>query len=296
VNWSQNATSKYDNDMGIRKKRSGRKKKWPPLSDQQLELCPYGDKTCSVCQLPPQDIKILHRLKNEDKYSYRKLREYIVRNYTIRPDFTVLTKHFKEHLGENIAKTLEKVVKKEKHTEIIEALHPMDADIIEHTNKDIENAYGQLVKMAASYTKDIEKLQREITKLLKTKNIAGELKGLSAIELLERLAKLNKEARDQVRDVSALRAPKIMVAQVIESFINEIIGEVSTVLTNLCGELQHEILEELKANYAEDKISNDTFANLFMKTALDYRDRMISLKRQQMAAASAALSEMEKII
>lgn len=282
--------------MANPKPRKRRGKKWPPLSDQQLELCPYGDRTCSLCQLPPQDIKIIHRLKNDDKYSYRKLREYILGNYNIRPDFTVLTTHFKKHLGEGIDKTLEKVEKKEKHAEIIEVLHPMDEAVAAHTNKDIENAYGQLVKMASSYTRNVEHLQRKISKLLKTKDIDAELEGLSAIELLERLAKLNKEARDQVRDVSALRAPKIMVAQVIESFINEVIGEVSTILTTLCGELQNEILEELKANYAEDKISSDTFANLFRRTAIDYRDRMISLKRQQMAAASAALSEMEKII
>jgi len=282
--------------MAIQKPRKRHGKKWPPLSDQQLELCPYGDKTCSVCQLPPKDIKIIHRLKNDEKYSYRKLREYIVRNYDIHPDFTVLTTHFKNHLGERIEQALEKIEKKEVHAEIIEMLHPMDSDLVVHTNKDIENAYGQLVKMAASYTRNVEKLQREISKILKTKDIASELQGLSAIELLERLARLNKEARDQVRDVSALRAPKIMVAQIIESFINEVIGEVSTILTTLCGELQHSVLEELKANYAEDKVSSDTFANLFRKTALDYRDRMLSLKRQQLAEASAALSEMEKII
>jgi hypothetical protein len=107
---------------------------------------------------------------------------------------------------------------------------------------------------------------------------------------------LNKESRDFVKEVSALRAPKVMVAQFLESFIDDVLREMSELISNLCGALQFDITNELTELKHPNILSAETFANIFKKTALDFRDRMINLKRQQLSDAMAALQDLEKII
>jgi hypothetical protein len=87
-----------------------------------------------------------------------------------------------------------------------------------------------------------------------------------------------------------------MVAQFLESFIDDVIKELSFILSNMCGEMQFEIANEIADAGHPGLIGNETFAKTFRKTALDYRDRMINLKRQKMADAVAALQDLEKLL
>ena len=171
-----------------------------------------------------------------------------------------------------------------------------DHEIQIRTDADIENAYQSLVKMASQYTKNVCDLQSEIIGIIKKKDIKGELTGLSAIELLDRLAKLNREARSQVKDISNLRGPNVMIATVLETFINSAINEMSGILTNLCGELNFEIIEALKTHKMQAAIPTETFTSLFKNVASNYRTAMLNLKRQTLTNALAALSDMEKVI
>ena len=67
-------------------------------------------------------------------------------------------------------------------------------------------------------------------------------------------------------------------------------------ISNLCGALQFDITNELTELKHPNILSAETFANIFKKTALDFRDRMINLKRQQLSDAMVALQDLEKII
>jgi len=285
-----------EQDISTPAQSNKHRKRWPELSPEQIEIAPYGQKTCRLCQLPPPDLKLLNVLRFEQGMTYRKMREYMKEKYEISPDFTELTKHFKKHVGDMVGGKVVALETTEKYPEIIEILHPMEQELAVKTNQDIEKAYGKLVQMTTMFTKNLERLTNIIDEIIREKDIKTEIKGLSAIELLERLAKLNKEARDQVKDVSSLRAPKVMVAQILEAFINNVIGETSVILTNTCGEIQYAIQEELKDSSAMANVSDKIFQRLFRKAALDYRDRMLGIKRTQLAEAMTALNEMEKII
>jgi predicted transcriptional regulator len=152
--------------------------------------------------------------------------------------------------------------------------------------------------MAHTYTKRIQKVQDLLEDHLdkrKSEDIEEEFEAQNMQSLLEKQAKLNKEAREFVKEVSALRAPKVMVAQFLESFIDDTIKEVSVLLGNLAEGLHHDLNEELtEAGY--NTLDSEMYKKVFRNLALEYRDRMINLKRQHMSSALSALQDLEKII
>lgn len=271
-----------------------------PLTPEALELCPYGDPKCRLCGLPAESIKDLNKKWFDDKFGYNRIRIHIKEQYRMGVDFTDLNHHFNRHvLGKH--KLQHELVKRGKirHPEVVEALQTIDAGVQIRVNKDIEKAYDQLVKMAGAYTHKVRKLQEKIGLTIDKRDLDDELDEeldhVSAMDLLEKLARLNKEARDFVKEVSALRAPKVMVAQILEGFIDSVILEMGKIVTTMCGELQYDITAE-HSETTEGKLAPETFANIFKKTAVHYRERMINLKRQKMADAMSALQDMEKII
>jgi hypothetical protein len=281
------------------KKKSGRPRiTYPPLTEAQLDLCPNGDPRCRLCQLRPDQIKELHRQRFEEKLTYIKLRQYIKDTFNMGEDYTRISKHFNKHLnGAQLAK--QKLQKRKKDAplpDVMKALEPISSEVKISTTGELEKAYEQLVKMAQTFTDKVHKVQSKIAITVDKKDLDDELEGVPVLELLEKQAKLNKEAREFVKEVSILRAPKVMVAQFLESFIDAVIKEISILISNLAGELKHDITAELVDAGQTDILSDSTFADIFKKMALDYRDRMINLKRQKMADALAALQDLEKLI
>ena len=271
-----------------------------PLSAEQIVQSPYGDVKCRLCHLQPDQLQMLHKKKLEEKLSYKAIRDWIKEHFKIGVDFTEINLHFNRHvLGKHL---LEQVLVKPKdfRPEVMRALEPISSGIKVVTSDDLEKAYEALVKMAQTFVGKTKLLQEKIaikfTERDKSGMLAQELDAHSMMDLLEKQAKLNKESREFIKEVSALRAPKVMVAQFLEAFMDDILRELSRVFNDLCQELMFEVISELADSGHPGAIGKETFAKVFRKSALDYRDRMINLKRQKMADAMAALEDLEKII
>lgn len=279
-------------------KKSKRRWTYPPLTDAQLLLCPNGDPKCRLCQLRPEQIKELHRQRFEEKLTFRQIRQYIKDTFGMGEDFTRINNHFNKHLKmTRLAKQRLASRKKDApYPEIMKALEPMSTDVKVTTSGELEKAYEQLVKMAQTFTEKVYKVQDKIAITIEGRNLDDEIDGVPVLTLLEKQSKLNKEAREFIKEVSILRAPKVMVAQFLESFIDAVIKDLSVLISNLAGELKHDITAELLDAGHPDVLSDMVYANIFKKMALDYRDRMVNLKRQKMADALTALQDLEKLI
>jgi hypothetical protein len=257
-----------------------------------IEILPGKHDKCKLCNLDIKDVRYLNRLRFEKKYSYDKIARHIEKRFGLRYTAEKVKLHFKLHAME----VKELVRAQIQFPEIVDALHPLEKTVRVKVDEEIEQAYRMLVQMAHQYTTQVKDLQEEARKIIKDKNITMELEGLSAIELLDRIAKLNREAREQVKDISAIRAPKVMVAQLLENYMNVIIREVSKVLSQLCGELYYAIQENTRGTNFEQMVPLEVFQDIFSRIGQHYKDRVMTVKRQQLADALSALKDMEKIL
>lgn len=271
---------------------------YPPLTEEQQALCPFGDPKCKLCQLPPKLLKQVHAKRLDENMSYAKIAKTLKVKLNLDVQPPSISQHFKQHVhGEAITQQVLKKKERE-NAHVTRALQPITEAVKITTSSDIEKAYESLVKMAHQYTKRIQKVQDLLeTHISKRpeKDINEEFEAQNIQELLEKQAKLNKEAREFVKEVSALRAPKVMVAQFLESFIDDTIKEISVLLGNLAEGLHHDLNEEL-TDQGFNTLDNDLYKKVFRNLALEYRDRMINLKRQHMSSALSALQDLEKII
>lgn len=274
------------------------KKEHKPLSEAQLKLCPYGDPKCRLCKLPPKDIEELHRKRFVEKLTYAKLRVYVKERYGIGEDYTRLSNHFNKHvMGKDlIDKVLAQRSRKVKYPEVTAIIKTINDDVKIRTTGELEKAYESLVKMAKVFTERVRKLQDTIEIDLAQRDVREEIKLTSALDLMEKQAKLVKEAREFVKDIGSLRAPKVMVAHFLESFIDTVIKEMSVIIGNIAAELKYSINGELAEAGYEDIVSEATYAKIFKKIAEDYRDKMIAVKKHQMSDALSTLQDLEKII
>jgi len=282
----------------VKKKPGKHRTVYPPLTDAQLALCPNGDPRCRLCQLRPEQIVELHRQKFEEKLTYAQMLKYIRKTFNMGEDFTRISRHFNKHL-KNAQLAVQKLATRQKdvaYPELMKALEPISTDVKITTSGALEKAYEQLVKMAQTFTDKVFTVQNKIALTIEGRDLDDEIDGVPVLELLEKQSRLNKEAREFIKEVSILRAPKVMVAQFLESFIDAVIKELSILISNLAGELKHDISAELLDAGHPDLLSDVTYANIFKKMALDYRDRMVNLKRQKMADALSALQDLEKLI
>lgn len=278
-----------------------RKKVYPPLTPEQLEVCPYGDAKCRICQLRPDQIKDIHNKKFKEKYSYSQIRDYIKENYGIGDDYTRLGNHFNNHVfGKHVLKQAMTKKSDVVYPELMQAVESISKDVKVSTSNDLEKAYESLVKMAQTFVKRVDHIQDRIVGEIEQRDKDGtlttELSATSALEMLERVASLNKESRAFVKEISALRAPKVMVAQFLESFIDSVIRDVSVLVGQIAGDLKNNVDAELADSGYSGVLSDQSYAKVFRELAVEYKDRMLSLKREKMADAVASLQEMEKII
>jgi hypothetical protein len=280
-----------------KKKSPGRPRiTYPPLSKAQLALCPSGDDRCRLCQLRPDQIKELHRQRFKEKLTYKQIRLYIKDKFGMGEDYTRISNHFNRHVS---AKAIvQKLLKKDeaKYPELMGALDDISAEVTVATSGQLEKAYEQLVKMAQTFVDKTNKIQTKIAIEVDCRDLKEEIEDIPVMELLEKQAKLNKEAREFIKEVTMLRAPKVMVAQFLESFIDSVIKDMGYLLSNMAGELKHDISAELSDAGHAGLLSETTFADTFKRMALDYRDRMVNMKRQKMADALSALQDLEKLL
>jgi hypothetical protein len=271
---------------------------YPPLTEEQRKLCPFGEEKCKICQLPPKVIQQIHDARLKDGVTYTKIQKMLKTKLNLKVSTAYIGNHINHHVqGKEVTRAILAKKDKEKNN-VTKALEPITEAVKITTSTDIEKAYESLVKMAHTYTKRIQKVQDLLEDHLdkrKSEDIEEEFEAQNMQSLLEKQAKLNKEAREFVKEVSALRAPKVMVAQFLESFIDDTIKEVSVLLGNLAEGLHHDLNEELtEAGY--NTLDSEMYKKVFRNLALEYRDRMINLKRQHMSSALSALQDLEKII
>jgi len=266
-----------------------------PLPPENLEIAPYGDPKCRICQLPLEDLKKIHFLKLEDGYSYKKMREYLKEHYKIGNDYTYLTRHFKEHVRSDKASLL---LASSPNKAVVEVLLTHGRGLgTRKTDADIERNYDRLVQMSSDFLQQIEKCYKVLRlKMSDEAALEKELSERTPLELLNTVASLNRTVREQMKDINALRAPKLVVMQFLEDTIDKSISEVNETLTQMFTITQAEFTEFMRKQGIAEYVNDRVFVDIFKRVAMAYRERMTLLRRDQLNRASAALASLEKVL
>lgn len=274
------------------------KKVWPPLTEEQLQFCPFGVNRCKLCRAEPHVHEDMNNKKLKENMPYGKLRLYLRETYSIKADFKDLCDHFNIHV-KGIDKTKLVKVTKGISQETARELQNISGEVRVSTSEDLEKAYRTLVNMAADYTKSVRRLQDLINLEFDRRSqdeLKDEVKNINMLDLLDKLGKINKENREFVKEISMLRAPKVMVANFLESFINSLIKDFSALVANMAGELKNAIQEELSDAGHPNLIGDQVYANVFKIFAEDYRNRVMNMRRQHLGDAMSALQDLEKLV
>ena len=273
----------------------------PQISDtvpeENLKIVPFADPKCRLCRLPYESLSYLHTLRYKKKWPHSKLIEYIRAVHGMGENTNRLVAHFNHHTSEGkkdnlIKKTkVTRLSKMKLKKETLTQVEKFSPETHQETSKEVERAYRQLTTMTSDFTQAISKAAELLT--FDEKKVKKELKGMPYLVAMEKLAALQKAARDMVKDISMLRAPKIIVSQFLETALNEIIHDTGYVLASMCEEIQNSIVEQLNSG---NQITGETFAKVFSAAGIQYKEMMQTLKREQMTKANAALADLEKII
>lgn len=265
------------------------------LSKEVYEICEYADDRCLVCQLPLEILKEISKLRFKDGMVLRDIAKFLkARGYgKIWPTHadTHFTKHCRNITFNKLVPYNENV--NPKLAEIVSKSVNDKTDIAVKTQRDIDNAYTQLTRLIGKFANNLPEIQNVIDNRFADKEqIERDLKKIPILFLMEQFAALQKQSREQIRDIAQMRAPKVMVAQFLESSINEIIRDVSDLLKDSLAQIQQAVIEDAFAH----KDLNQTFVKVYQSIIVEYKGRMLSLKREAMARAVASLAEMEKVI
>ena len=271
-------------------------KKDPQLGPEYASLVPYGTSKCRICSLPIDQLKIVHELWFDKKIGYKNMRNYLKEHFGIGNDYTYLNKHFHRHTASDKSKLVKSSSTKKEVVEILLANEGLPLSKSEDDHK-IQNAYSQLVDMTTSFVGVVKKICKEMeVQTSDSSEFTKTLKNTDPMVLLNMYVNFNKAAREQVKDINALRAPKVMVMEIIENALDNSISEVNEVIGSLFRMVQEEVTHVLRAAGAERLIDDRLFSEIFKKIAMSYKDRILLLRRESLARAATALSEMEKII
>ena len=270
------------------------KKKLPPLSPEKLKICPGGDPTCPICRLGVEDLKYVNDLRIEKHWKHDQIRQYLKATFGISPNLNKLSAHFSKHTTAELQlqkpkqKSGKPKIKKTPVSKAIDTIPKVKRSI---SNQDMETAYTSLTQLANDFTQKVQKIYSVLN--LKDSNLKKMMKDVDPLTGMSVVAKLSKEARDLLKDLSALRAPKIVVAHFLESAVDQIISETGFVLSDISKKMQEDLLEAIRTNKT---ISTDIFDKIFQGAAIEYRDKMIALRRDQLSKATSTLADLEKLI
>ena len=259
----------------------------PPLSKPTLKLCPYADPKCWICQLPVGDIEVIHDLRLNKKWTFARLTTYVKDQYDLSRRKSSVETHFKRHIN-----PIGLNPNKEQHV-ISKAMQkiPKTSDVA--TNKDMETAYRGLTGMTADFTRRV--YHAFINLDIDEKRLNEELQEMSPLLALEWYSRLHKEARGQVRDIEALRSPRILISKFLDTAVSEVINQTGAVLSDLCTYIQEHAKQQVIGTPYENVIDDKTFVEVFKRVAIQYRDRMTLIRNEHMAKANSALTDLEKI-
>jgi len=276
------------------RKKGNYKKNYPPLSPEKLKICPGGTPVCPICRLGVEDLKYVNSLRIEKNWNHNQIRQYLKATFGISPNLNKLSDHYLRHIIAElqVQKPRNKSGKsKLKKTEVSKAIDTIPKVQRSISNVDMETAYKHLTQLAKDFTQKVQKVYSLLN--LKDKNLKDKLKDVDPLVGMEKVAKLSKEARELLKDLSALRAPKIVVAHFLEQAIDQIILETGYVLSDISKNAQEDLLEALRTHKT---ISTEIFKKVFALAARDYTERMINLRRDQLSKATSTLADLEKLI
>ena len=80
------------------------------LSPEQSELCPFGSPKCRICRMSPDRIKKTHDLRFKQKWSLRKIADFLSEKKWCGKDYKTLSEHFKKHVSLDYRKQINKGV------------------------------------------------------------------------------------------------------------------------------------------------------------------------------------------
>ena len=151
---------------------------YPPLTEEQRVLCPFGDPKCKLCQLPPKILKQIHTKRIDEEMQYSKISKTLKIKLNLDIPAPAISNHFRQHVhGESITQQVLKKKERE-NSHVTKALQPITEAVKITTSSDIEKAYESLVKIRG--VKFI--LQRPPTgEKLKNESISKALQLLSAL-------------------------------------------------------------------------------------------------------------------
>lgn len=268
------------------------------LPEENLREVPFGSSRCRFCNLPLEELKEIHRLFFEEHIGYKKMRLHIKEKYGWGNDFSSISKHFKKHcrLDANRSALVKSSTKNAMVAEVIQSC-PTGIQT-KRTNRNVEKAYDQLVKMTATFTDTVNKMfeHYRVTYSNDPQKLLEAMEALGPINSLNLLSNLNRMAREQVKDVSAIRAPKVLVVQFLEDTFDKAIQEINDVAGSLFIQVQEEFMKIMDQHNLKNEVSDRLFTEAFKKIAMSYRDRILTLRQVQLMKAVEALTSMDKIV
>ena len=263
-----------------------------PIPKEVLKICPYADPSCKICRLSAKNIDKIHELRLSKGWTIKQVSDYASATGLFGKSYNTITNHFKKH------------VKLNKQVELIKDEVPEVAEILRHseeinksnlvaTDKDVEKAFSSLVRMVTSFATRVNSIAEIAgSKIDDKKKMKKELDGMTPLQLMGTISSLQKESISQIRALSSLRTPKVIVAQFFQQFIDDSTRDFNTVLLDAFGELREEITHAL----GNGGMNEDVYKGVFRKMASEYKNRMIMIRQDHLSRLSKALSDIDKVV
>jgi hypothetical protein len=265
------------------------------VPEENKDLVPNGEDGCYICCLPRAELEAVNKLHTEKKLNVYQ----ICKRIQVKHQYTISRKSCAAHFRRHIHTSKSLLLTKSSKNPIVSEILQVAQGAVGSSKNDvqIEKAYNLLVKMSAMFTERVKDCFDVLPERFKDKEeLRTYLLNQPHDQLLRSLAELNRMARDQVKDIAALRAPKVMVMQFLEDSFDRTILEINQVLSNLFVMIQDELIKLGKDHELPLEITDDTFRNSFKRVATMYKERMTILRHEQLKRASAALADLEKVV
>jgi hypothetical protein len=275
-----------------KKIRTGRKVT-KPIPTENLSEIPYGDQFCHICTSPNEMFKDIHRLRYEEKYTYMRIREYLKEHYRKNITLNAFVEHFRRHVVDEKQSV-------HKTNEANNGVITIDTRrLIEMTKNDqLESAYVSLANLARLIVGKTAELSDEMISSIDTVKLMEKIKTMDGLTVLEKLAKISKEARELVSAVTTLRAPHIIVTQFLEKTIYEITQKTSEVLAKVLVDVKNSCIKQIKKEYPiiSQEAVNLALVDVFRRATEHYQMNIKIVHRDMMSKIQKNLSDLEKIV
>jgi len=263
------------------------KKNFPPLDDEKLKVVPYGKPNCRICQLPIDDLKTLHEMRFDKHVKHKDIQLYLRDKYKIADSTTKVHRHFKEHVHPH-----EVLLEGIEDKEVQRALVNIPQNQITVKNADLESAFSAVVRLSRIMVERIGKVTDKFDYTDAALDVA--FTKMDPLTAYEKISKLQRDAVEQIKSITALRAPKVVVANFLEQAINQVIYDTGSVLTNMCNTIHDALSDSLKEH--DIQLDDGFFQEIFKNAGREFQKQMEIVRREQINKATVTLSEMEKIV